>query len=379
MAEPVDQIGVGRESRSGPNKLSLIVLLATLPRAISTLSTFSSSESLTKLSSKIETGRPIAACKIAKLQKTKMRFIVDQNIDKSTNGRKWLQAIRKNLVPAPTMSTSPPGPKVAQYPVPLHQRRPVPAYALAWGTKVDYPAPGLVTPELAQNIAVDSIFINFTPSPTPTSTTYIRELIIPDKCEECRLRAKGCDRARPLCGRCRKIGKACIPVSSGFARLRKGRGGKATAAGYGQIWGQGEDPEEVEREEREREKKEKEAKYKEVMTRDAPPALASAVTTAGPSSMPMLPGPMSPIAPMGMSIPKKRKRTVSTALSTQASGESLNYHRHLSFLYWYSVIIATIKRTLCRLCFFQSCICKSSIHERTICHIYCNPYQARPK
>jgi hypothetical protein len=218
------------------------------------------------------------------------------------------------------MSTNTPGQKV-EYPVPLSQRRLVPAYAQAWGDKVDYPAPGLVTAELAQNIAIDSIFINFTPSPLPTSTTYIRDLIIPDKCEECRLRAKGCDRARPLCGRCRKIGKSCIPVSSGFARLRKGRGGKAIA-GYGRIWGQAEDPEEVEREEKEREKKEKEAKFKEVMTREPPPMLP------GPSSgnmggIGMASAPMLSMGPMAMSqANKKRKRTVSMALATNhASSE----------------------------------------------------------
>jgi hypothetical protein len=205
-------------------------------------------------------------------------------------------------------------------PVPLSQRRPVPAYAQAWGDKVDYPAPGLVTQELAQNIAIDSIFINFTPSPLPTSTTYIRELIIPEKCQECREKAKGCDRGRPLCGRCRKIGKTCVPVSSGFARLRKGRGGKAIA-GYGRIWGQAEDPEEVEREEKEREKKEKEAKYKEVMTREPPSMLP------GPSSGSMGGlGMAAPVLSMGpMATPqanKKRKRTISMALATShASGE----------------------------------------------------------
>lgn len=232
------------------------------------------------------------------------------------------------------------------YPVPLNQRRAVPAYALAWGPKVDYPAPGLVTPELAQNIAIDSIFINFTPSPTPTSNTYIRELIIPDKCEECRLRAKGCDRARPLCGRCRKIGKACVPVSSGFARLRKGRGGKA-AVGYGRIWGQSEDPEEVEREEREREKREKEAKYKEVVTREAPPTpvASSSTSVAGPSGMPL--GSVLPIVPVGLSMPnKKRKRTMSTALGNQASLAPLppakgHYVDYSSFNHAYASLAST--------------------------------------
>lgn len=218
------------------------------------------------------------------------------------------------------MSTNSPEQKI-EYPVPLSQRRPVPACAQAWGDKIDYPAPGLVTAELAQNIAIDSIFINFTPSPLPTSTTYIRELIIPDKCEECRLRAKGCDRARPLCGRCRKIGKSCIPVSSGFSRLRKGRGGKAIA-GYGRIWGQAEDPEEVEKEEKEREKKEKEAKYREVMTREPP---LPGPSSGGMSSFGMASAPGLSMGPMAMSqANKKRKRTISMALATShASGECL--------------------------------------------------------
>jgi len=228
----------------------------------------------------------------------------------------------ENLNPALTMSTDKPESKF-QYPVPIAQRRPVPAYARAWGPKVDYPAPGLVTPELAQNIAIDSIFVNFTPSPTPTSTTYIRELIIPDKCEECRLRAKGCDRARPLCGRCRKIGKNCVPVSSGFARLRKGRGGKAV--GYGRIWTQAEDPEEVEREEKEREKKEKEVKFKEVMNKEPPP------TQAGPSGdlaggVPMASASVAPMGTMTTTVAnKKRKRTISMAMaSSQALGEYMS-------------------------------------------------------
>ncbi|KAG8805501.1 hypothetical protein FRC19_007847 [Serendipita sp. 401] len=115
--------------------------------------------------------------------------------------------------------------------VPEHLRKAIPAYAQAWGDDVDYPAPGLVTDELRQNIDIDSIFVKE------------GELIIPDKCEECRLRGKGCDRARtslgePLCGRCRKVGKRCIPVTSGYTRLRKIKGNKSLPA---RVWGQSED------------------------------------------------------------------------------------------------------------------------------------------
>lgn len=141
-------------------------------------------------------------------------------------------------------------------PVPEEDRRPLPAYARAWGKDVDYPAPGLITEELQQNIHIDSIFVKS------------GELIIPDKCEECRARAKGCDRRRPVCGRCDKIGKKCYPVSESFTRLRKGRGGKALPI---RVWGQSEDPEKIdyEREEaerRERERLERELKAREIVT-----------------------------------------------------------------------------------------------------------------
>jgi hypothetical protein len=186
------------------------------------------------------------------------------------------------------------------YPVPISERRPVPAWAAAWGQDVDYPAPGLITDELQQNIHIDSIFVKS------------GELIIPDKCEECRLRAKGCDRARPLCGRCEKIGKACIPVTKGFTRLRKGRGGKALPA---RVWGQAEDPEKIEREREQRLKLERERLEREAKAREARPPPPFAV----------------PQAVMALSTQtRKRKRAQSTAqTTTQAQGAFFVHTCHL--------------------------------------------------
>lgn len=177
------------------------------------------------------------------------------------------------------------------YPVPISERRPVPAWASAWGQDVDYPAPGLITEELQQNIHIDSIFVKS------------GELIIPDKCEECRLRAKGCDRARPLCGRCEKIGKPCVPVTKGFTRLRKGRGGKALPV---RVWGQAEDPEKIERERELKLKAEKERLEREARSRDVKPTPAFAI-----------PQPVMPPPPQL----RKRKRAPSSANAiSQAQG-----------------------------------------------------------
>lgn len=183
------------------------------------------------------------------------------------------------------------------YPVPISERRPVPAWAAAWGDDVDYPAPGLINEELQQNIHIDSIFVKS------------GELIIPDKCEECRLRAKGCDRARPLCGRCEKIGKPCIPVSKGFTRLRKGRGGKALPI---RVWGQAEDPEQMEREREARIKADRERIDREVKER-----LAKEASNARIQSSTF----QHPMPPVTVAPPTKKRKRAATSY-TQATCRS---------------------------------------------------------
>jgi hypothetical protein len=184
------------------------------------------------------------------------------------------------------------------YPVPEAERRPVPSWASAWGADVDYPAPGLITEELQQNIHIDSIFVKS------------GELIIPDKCEECRLRAKGCDRARPLCGRCEKIGKVCIPVTKGFTRLRKGRGGKSLPI---RVWGQSEDPDKIDYEREEAERQERERQAREAKAREIKDIKDIRETSSNISlSMPM------------QAANRKRKRTPPTQI-IQAPGRDIYF------------------------------------------------------
>lgn len=206
------------------------------------------------------------------------------------------------------------------YPVPEGKRRPVPAWARAWGKDVDYPAPGLITEELQQNIHIDSIFVKS------------GELIIPDKCEECRLRAKGCDRARPLCGRCEKIGKTCIPVTGGYSRLRKGRGGKALPI---RVWGQSEDPEKIDRDREERERLERERVERELKAKEAREAREAKELSL---NMAGIVGPT-----------RKRKRTESMPATTkQVYSKSLSFFDILPLLLtlFSSIFVTTISRSL---------------------------------
>jgi hypothetical protein len=155
-------------------------------------------------------------------------------------------------------------------------------------------------------------------------------------------------------------------VSPGFARLRKGRGGKAIA-GYGRIWGQAEDPEEVEREEKEREKKEKEARFKEVMTREPPPMhpgpSSGGLSTAMPST------PMLSMGPMAMSqANKKRKRTVSMALATNHASSECIWRSTIpsNIALSHSSVSTALKGTLYRLFLLWSRVCKPSIDKRSV-------------